>query len=147
VAKSKDKSGGGKGAIVAVAVGLALASASHHHAAKSPATDVTASLSSTVALGERMAAQRGWTGGQWDCLNELWEKESGWNDDAVETAYMGPGTPTYAYGIPQANPADFGHPYPLGDARPQVAWGLRYVAEKYGTPCSAWEHETKDGWY
>jgi resuscitation-promoting factor RpfB len=147
MSKSRPKSKG-MGIWLGVAAGLAIAGAPGAKSApKVPSADLASSSDSNVALGKRMAAQRGWTGSQWGCLDALWEKESRWSADAVETAYTGPGTPTYAYGIPQANPADFGHPYPLGDARPQIAWGLRYIADRYGTPCSAWSHEESDNWY
>jgi hypothetical protein len=138
---------GGIGLYLAVAAGIALAGAHKTHTPAVPAADMASSSGSAVALGRNMAAARGWTGPQFDCLDALWERESGWNPDAVETAYMGPGTPTYAYGIPQANPADFGHPYPLGAARPQIRWGLAYLARRYQTPCAAWAHEETDGWY
>jgi resuscitation-promoting factor RpfB len=147
------KSRGGMGIWLAVAAGLAIAGAHGKSggtltsAGMAMGSGTPASTSSVVALGQRMAAQRGWTGGQWDCLDALWTRESGWNDEAVETASIGGRPPTYAYGIPQANPADFGHPFPLGDARAQVAWGLRYVAERYGSPCNAWSHEEADNWY
>jgi tape measure domain-containing protein len=36
----------------------------------------------TVALGRRMAAAYGWTGGQWTALNKLWTRESSWNPHA-----------------------------------------------------------------
>jgi hypothetical protein len=29
----------------------------------------------------------------------------------------------------------------------QVAWGLSYIAERYGSPMAAWAHETQVGWY
>ena len=53
-----------------------------------------------------------------------------------------------AAGIPQANPADFGHPFALGDWRAQIRWGKWYLGERYGGhPCSAWQHEESKGWY
>jgi resuscitation-promoting factor RpfB len=150
VSKSKNRA---MGVFLAAAAGLAIAGA-HGKAASTldaagmaMGTGTPASTSSAVALGRRMAAQRGWTGTQFDCLDALWTRESDWNDDAVETTSIDGQPPTYAYGIPQANPADFGHPFPLGDARAQVAWGLRYVAARYGSPCGAWDHEVARGWY
>lgn len=142
---SKSK-GGGTGVLVAVGAGVILAGMQHHAPAGHEST-ASYSTGSNVALGRRIAAADGWTGGQFSCLDALWTRESGWRADAVETAYMGPGTPTYAYGIPQANPADFGHPYSISNPAAQIRWGLKYIRNRYGTPCAAWAHETSHGWY
>jgi len=93
-----------------------------------------------VALGQRMAAARGWVGAQWEALNKLWTRESGWNPYAVNPT-------SGASGIPQA--LGHGHPYNLGDAGAQIAWGLNYIAGRpdQRTPMGAWAHELKFGWY
>ncbi|RSX57445.1 G5 domain-containing protein [Bifidobacterium samirii] len=89
------------------------------------------------------AAQRGWTGDDWDCLVKLWNRESNWRWDA-ENASSG------AYGIPQALPADkmavFGADW-RDDAAIQIDWGLAYIAERYGSPSKAWQHSEEVGWY
>lgn len=89
------------------------------------------------------AAQRGWTGNEWDCLVKLWTRESSWLWYA-ENASSG------AYGIPQALPADkmatFGANY-RDDAAVQIDWGLAYIAERYGSPSVAWQHSEDVGWY
>jgi resuscitation-promoting factor RpfB len=90
------------------------------------------------ALGKRMAAVRGWHGRQWRCLDRLWTRESSWSSHAVNPS-------SGAYGIPQA--LGHGHPFALGDARAQIRWGLTYIHERYRTPCRAWAHETRKGWY
>src|SRR5690606_7049120 len=33
---------------------------------------------STRAIGQEMAAERGWTGVEWQCLDNLWQRESNW---------------------------------------------------------------------
>jgi hypothetical protein len=103
------------------------------------ASEAPAQLSSNGALGKTMAAAYGWTGGQWNALYNLWERESGWDNEA-ENASSG------AYGIPQALPASkmYG-----GTSSPtlQIQWGLGYISERYGTPEAAWAHETQYGWY
>lgn len=135
----------------AVAAGLVLAYAvSHNHAAAAAgggmaAAGVSASTANAnVALGERMAAVDGWTGGQWSCLDWLWTRESGWQTEVWNTAGSG------AYGIPQSLPASkmaaAGADY-MTDPATQIRWGLGYIASTYGTPCQAWAHETADGWY
>ncbi|MGH3169187.1 MAG: transglycosylase SLT domain-containing protein, partial [Trebonia sp.] len=80
--------------------------------------------------------------GQWSCLEDLWQQESSWLYDAENASG--------AYGIPQALPASkmasAGSDY-LTDPDTQIRWGLGYITEVYGTPCSAWDHEVADGWY
>ncbi len=85
----------------------------------------------------------GWSAGQWPCLNQLWQRESGWNERAGNK-YSG------AYGIPQAYPASKmavdGADY-LTNPRTQIHWGQDYIAGRYGTPCGAWAFELSHGWY
>lgn len=89
------------------------------------------------------AAQRGWTGNDWDCLVKLWNRESRWLWYA-ENASSG------AYGIPQSLPADkmaaFGANY-RDDAAVQIDWGLWYIAQAYGSPSKAWQNSEQIGWY
>ncbi|MEV4757650.1 lytic transglycosylase domain-containing protein [Micromonospora sp. NPDC049559] len=79
---------------------------------------------------------------QFPCLDKLWNKESGWNTRAAN--------PSGAYGIPQARPgnkmAEFGADWKTSAAT-QVAWGLDYIENRYGTPCKAWQHSEDEGWY
>ncbi len=77
---------------------------------------------------------------QQSCLSALWARESGWSAYAVNPS-------SGAYGIPQALPADWGHPYALGDWRAQIRWGYWYIRSRYGSPCAAWSHEQASGWY
>ena len=75
-----------------------------------------------------------------DCLVQLWDRESGWNADALNST-------SGAYGIPQALPSAHGHPYALGDWKAQIRWGQRYITSRYGDPCTALAHEQAAGWY
>jgi hypothetical protein len=120
---------------------LAYALHSQPHAAASGTATAgasTSTASASVALGERMAASYGWTGGQWDCLDWLWTRESGWNDYAANPT-------SDARGIPQD--INGWSDYAPGDAAGQIRWGLAYIQGRYGTPCAAWSHETADSWY
>jgi hypothetical protein len=94
-------------------------------------------------LGRLMAAQRGWTGEQWTCLDKLWTRESNWAVHA-ENSRSG------AYGIPQSLPgrkmAMFGDNWRTSAAT-QIKWGLWYIDRSYGTPCSAWRHSRNYGYY
>jgi hypothetical protein len=94
-------------------------------------------------LGEVMAAEAGWTGSQWTCLDSLWLRESGWNP-AARNASSG------AFGIPQALPggkmASAGADWAT-NPETQIRWGLGYIRSVYGTPCGAWSHSQGYGWY
>lgn len=92
---------------------------------------------------ELMSSRYGWGADQFSCLESLWTKESGWNYQA----YNADGGAT---GIPQALPgskmASAGADWQTSAAT-QVAWGLGYIADAYGTPCSAWSHSQAMNWY
>jgi hypothetical protein len=93
-----------------------------------------------IQLGHDLAAERGWTGAQWDCLYALWAEESGWWHYADNPR-------SDAYGIPQALPGSkmgAGWQY---DAWVQIAWGLDYIAGRYGSPCGALSAKHRQGWY
>jgi uncharacterized protein YdbL (DUF1318 family) len=94
------------------------------------------------ALGQKMAAARGWTGSQWQCLDNIWMRESGWSKTAAN--------PSGAYGIPQASPgskmASAGADWQTNPAT-QITWGLSYIANAYGNPCSAWAFWQTHYWY
>ncbi|MBT2503489.1 phospholipase [Curtobacterium sp. ISL-83] len=96
------------------------------------------------ATASALAASRyGWGSAQFQCLDSLWTKESGWNYQAVN-ANGG------ATGIPQALPgskmatiaADW-----RTNATTQITWGLQYISASYGTPCAAWAHSQASNFY
>jgi len=68
------------------------------------------------------------------CLSKLYGKESAWNPDAVNGSH---------YGIPQ------GRSEYLKDALPeqQIRWGLKYIHNRYGTPCKAWEFFQRNNYH
>ncbi len=55
-----------------------------------------------------------------------------------------------AYGIPQALPgnrmAAYGADWRTNPVV-QIKWGLDYIENTYGSPCSAWGHSQAKGWY
>jgi len=87
--------------------------------------------------------RRGWSSGEWSCLDALWTRESGWQ---VGAANAGSG----AYGIPQALPAwkmaSMGSDWRTNPVT-QIRWGLWYIGETYGDPCSALSHSNHYGFY
>ncbi|HEY0168790.1 MAG TPA: ubiquitin-like domain-containing protein [Jatrophihabitans sp.] len=109
--------------------------------APAPASAPVASgTAQQIAAG--MVSARGWGSDQFSCLVSLWNKESGWRTTAAN--------PSGAYGIPQALPgnkmASAGADWQT-NASTQITWGLGYIAEVYGTPCSAWAHSQATNWY
>lgn len=80
---------------------------------------------------------------QFRCLDKLWHRESGWNHRAMNPT-------SGAYGIPQALPgwkmASAGSDWRT-NPRTQIKWGIRYIKSRYGTPCGAWAHSQRTGWY
>lgn len=99
--------------------------------------------SSNVAIGQSMAAQRGWVDAEWQCLYSLWTRESNWNHLAENPS-------SGAYGIPQSLPASkmatVGADY-LSNPATQITWGLNYIQGRYGSPCGAWAHSESHNWY
>jgi hypothetical protein len=95
-------------------------------------------------VGHQMAADRGWRDpSEFSCLDQLWDKESGWRWNA-DNPY------SEAYGIPQANPgskmAEAGKDW-HGNPVTQMKWGLGYIGDRYGSPCAAWAFWQSHGWY
>lgn len=104
---------------------------------------VTPNPGSAQAIAYEMVTARGWGDDQFACLVALWKKESGWRVNAYN---KGSG----AYGIPQALPgskmASAGSDWETNPAT-QIAWGLGYIKGRYSTPCGAWDHSQRKGWY
>ncbi|NYF17147.1 hypothetical protein HDC37_001975 [Microbacterium sp. AK009] len=104
---------------------------------------VTPDPGSAQAIAYEMVMARGWGDDQFSCLVALWNKESGWRVNAYNAS-------SGAYGIPQSLPgnkmASAGADWETNPAT-QITWGLGYIAGRYGTPCGAWDHSTRTGWY
>lgn len=71
---------------------------------------------------------------QMKCLGLLYGKESAWNPNARSGSH---------YGIPQ------GRSIYLRDALPeqQIRWGLKYIDNRYGSPCKAWEFFQRNNYH
>ena len=96
------------------------------------------------ATAAALASSRyGWGAGEFSCLNQLWQKESGWSYTAYNAS-------SGATGIPQALPgskmASAGSDWKT-NAATQISWGLEYIKGVYGNPCSAWGHSQSVNWY
>lgn len=80
-----------------------------------------------------------WSDVQFTCLSKLWGKESAWNPRAYnKNKVMGKN----AGGIPQLLGMSPDTPAPI-----QIDRGLAYIKYRYLTPCNAWRHHVKKGWY
>ena len=98
------------------------------------------SVSQAQAYAAAAAAQRGWTGTDWDALVWIWNHESSWLWNAENPS-------SGAYGIPQALPPDkMGAGY-RDDAAVQIDWGLTYIAGRYGSPSQAKQWWLQHNWY
>ncbi len=84
----------------------------------------------------------GWNSTEWNCLDQLWTKESNWRHNADNPT-------SSAYGIPQLLGMNPGTPAPT-----QIELGLKYIKHRYDTPCRAWKFwqfkagsDNHGGWY
>jgi hypothetical protein len=132
----------------------------------------TAGASGAHCLANQILQNHNMGANQMQCLDDLWNRESGWdrrimNPDGIGTPNGG------AFGIAQA--LTHGQPgaraynsvidlpggghtsgnvdqYPTyspnnESAIDQIQWGLGYIFGVYGTPCAALAHENSHGWY
>ena len=86
-----------------------------------------------------------WDSKQFGCLVSLWTKESSWRYTAVSKNKKW-------HGIPQATKLVVtGLGYSLKNymraPELQVQVGARYINYRYGSPCAAWKHSQRKGWY
>ncbi|WP_145941755.1 phage tail tape measure protein [Corynebacterium glyciniphilum] len=86
-------------------------------------------------MGKQLAEQVGWTGPEWDALDQLWTHESGWDHNAQNPT-------STAYGIPQfldSTWGDYGFTK-TSDPKEQIAAGISYIQQRpdYGVPSKAW---------
>lgn len=85
----------------------------------------------------------GFSQDQFGCLDLLWTRESNWNPLAHNPS-------SGAHGIPQSLPgskmATVGGDW-YSNPVTQITWGLGYIQDRYGSPCSAWGHSQATGWY
>ncbi|MBA2446232.1 MAG: lytic transglycosylase domain-containing protein [Nocardioidaceae bacterium] len=95
------------------------------------------------ALAQSMLPAYGWSSSEFSCLDQLWVSESDWDPTAINPT-------SGAYGIPQSLPAEkmatTGSDWRTNPAT-QIAWGLGYIRDSYGTPCGAWSFKQGNNWY
>lgn len=90
-----------------------------------------------------LLAEYGFDAGQFSCLDSLWAGESGWDYTATNPS-------SGAYGIPQSLPATkmatAGADWETNPIT-QIKWGLGYIRDAYGSPCSADSFKAGNGFY
>lgn len=106
-------------------------------------TYVSYNKSELQAYAHNLVINYGWTEYDFECLVNLWNRESGWNPNAVNKR-------SGACGIPQSLPcnkmASYGSDYRT-NGYTQIRWGLDYIKNRYGSPSNAWAHSQQKGWY
>jgi phage-related protein len=103
----------------------------------------TGSGSSIQQLMKSMAASLGWTGTQWTALNAVEMREAGYNLSATNPT-------SGAYGLAQFidGPSEYAqYGGNATTAAGQITAMLNYIAQRYGSPAAAWDHEASYGWY
>jgi hypothetical protein len=94
-------------------------------------------------IAKALLTEFGFDQSEFDCLDPLYESESGWRWNADNPS-------SSAYGIPQALPgskmASAGDDWETNPVT-QIRWGLGYIQDRYGTPCAAWSFKRSRGWY
>lgn len=102
---------------------------------------VSSSAAKNMSIGRALAAAYGWSGSQWSDLVALWNRESGWNNNAQNPT-------STAYGIAQFLDTTWtGYGTKTANPYLQIKYGLEYIRNRYGSPAAAWAHETQYGWY
>lgn len=106
--------------------------------------EAASDLNANQLIAQELATANGWGAAEFDCLIQLWTKESNWNEYATNPS-------SGAYGIPQALPAQkmavAGSDY-LTNPRTQITWGIQYINGRYeGSACVAWNYFLQVGWY
>ncbi|WP_018142441.1 aggregation-promoting factor C-terminal-like domain-containing protein [Alloscardovia criceti] len=110
-------------------------------------TDLThASPEDARAYAKSIMPAYGWDdteSGEFGCLVWVWNHESGWRWDADNPS-------SDAYGIPQALPgkkmstiaSDW-----RDNAATQIIWGMKYIKDRYKSPCGAKQFWLHNNWY
>ncbi len=94
-------------------------------------------------VAKALMPQFGFGQDQFSCLDSIYNNESGWDPHADNPT-------SSAYGIPQALPGSkmaSAGPNWANDPATQIKWGLGYIKDRYGSPCSAWSFKQSNGWY
>ena len=115
-------------------------------AAKAPAPAKPVAIDDPAGAQAYAASQlpaHGWAPSEMQCLMKLWTRESDWKTTATNAS-------SGAYGVVQSLPAEkmasAGADYRT-NYRTQINWGLKYVQDRYGSPCGALNFHYANNWY
>jgi hypothetical protein len=118
------------------------AAAASRSETRSTAVSLAPQSSYTTAEVQALARQIV-PGGQFQCFSNIVDHESTWN-------YKAQNPSSGAYGLVQALPgnkmASVGADWQTNPAT-QIKWGLKYMNERYGSPCGAWSYWQSHGNY
>jgi len=125
--------GNDKFAKAAAARGMMMAAMSGNGIDPDYAGLTLSSSGSLKQMVQSMAAQRGWTGSNWTALNSLIQAESGWRPSAQNPT-------STAYGLFQFLNSTWKSVggTKTSDPKMQTVYGLKYIADRYGSPSKAW---------
>ncbi|MET1060164.1 MAG: lytic transglycosylase domain-containing protein [Nocardioides sp.] len=119
----------------------ALSSVNDNGAGESRTEDISDNDPRDVA--KALLSEFGFGQEQFSCLDSLYNSESGWRVNADNPS-------SSAYGIPQALPgskmSSAGADWATNPVT-QIRWGLGYIQDRYGSPCSAWSFKQGNNWY
>lgn len=89
----------------------------------------------------------GWGKKQFNCAEKLWQKESSWRPSAGKSGHPYVGIPQLSRVIVAAS--GYSMAEYLASAELQIQLGAKYIKLRkgYGTPCKAWSHSQRKGWY
>jgi hypothetical protein len=115
----------GVACLIAAAIGIAMSM---------PMAVAPAAQSMPIKSVKQYAKEKTVNPKQWSCLAKLWGKESAWN-------HLADNPHSTAFGIPQILGLTTTNPYK------QIDLGVKYIKHRYDTPCKAWSHHKRKGWY
>ncbi len=120
-----------------------LAAASLAAVAVTTTGTATADAAGTAGLKAQVKSATGLNATQFACFDRIVMKESTWNPRATNAS-------SGAYGLVQALPASkmasAGSDWKTNPAT-QAKWGVKYMNDRYGSPCAALAAHHKQGWY
>lgn len=91
-------------------------------------------------VAQRIAQNRyGYSNADFNALDSIIERESGWNPNAVNES-------SGAAGIAQRI-SGYGQGYSQDRPKQQINWLLNYIEDRYGSPQAALAFKNREGWY
>ena len=134
--------------IAALAVGIGFASPSVAQSPKAFNQVIKRTPAAAKAYAQLQLHKYGWNSPyQWKCLVTVWTNESNWRPQAINKTPVklkvnGTWVAYYAGGIPQRLGLS-----PQASVSTQVDVGLRYIRDRYTTPCKSLRFWRIHYWY